>query len=534
MAEKYFMEGTLALEENQRQIIVIEAAGQPRDIKLRVAAYARVSSDSDDQINSFDAQNRYYSALISGKENWQMVDIYADRGISGTSAAKRDDFQRLLSDCRSGKIDRILVKSISRFARNAKECLEVIRELKLLGISVYFEKENIDTGKLSGEMMTAMFASMAQAESQSISGNLRWGCRKRMAAGTFLPSSMPYGYRLEGKKIEIEPKEAVVVQEIFQSYLRGMGKNAIAKALNERGIPTSQGKKWSYRAIDYVLGNERYIGDSLWQKNYAAETFPPVKRRNRGESPQYYAKETPPPILSREVFDAVQALAKQRGDQFGSEKSASGHPFSRIIKCSCCGRVHRRKVSREKAYWSCLTHETSPEDCQAHPIPEVQIQDAFVRLYFKLKHQGQPILSRMLTNLRAVRSLRMLWSMDVVELNNQISDINSQNQMLTELNQQGLIDPDFFISQSNGLAEKLRAAKQKKERLMNADGDKTISQTKELIEILENGPDFLDSFDEDLFAELVEQIIAESSERLRFRMFNGLELTENMEKAVRI
>lgn len=156
-----------------------------------------------------------------------------------------------------------------------------------------------------------------------------------------------------------------------------------------------------------------------------------------------------------------------------------------------------------------------------------------MRLYYKLKHQGQPLLSEMLANLQAIRNRRMLWSTDVIELNQQISSISSQNQMLAELHQQGLIDPDFFISQSNALAEQLRTAKQQKERLMNAAGDKTIDQTKELIEIIENGPDFLDTFDEDLFAEMVEKVIAESNKQLKFRLFNGLELTENIERTVR-
>ena len=533
MSEKHLTEGTLALEENQRQIIVIEASEQPQNIKLRVAAYARVSSDSDDQINSFDAQNRYYNMLIASKENWQMVDIYADRGISGTSAAKRDDFQRLLADCRSGKIDRILAKSISRFARNTKECLEVIRELKLLGISVYFEKENIDTSKMSGEMMTAMFASMAQAESQSISGNMRWSCQKRMAAGTFLPSTVPYGYRLNGRKLEVEPAETEIIKEIFQRYLSGWSKTAIAKDLNERDIYTRSGKVWHYSTIAYVLSNEGYIGDSLWQKKYSTDMLPTKLVKNKGERKQYYVKQTHPAIIDRDVFQQVQLLANKRRSQYAKEPSQKINPLCKKIKCGCCNSTIRRKMPRTTAYWVCPTHDNDTKACPTLPVPEIEIQNAFLRMYYKLKHHGQSLLSEMLTNLNTVRRNRMLWSSDIVEMNQKISDISSQNQMLTELNQQGLIDPDFFISQSNNLAEQLRIAKQQKERLLNAVGDKTISQTKELIEILENGPDFLDSFDEDLFCELVEQITIENNEKLRFRLFNGLELAEMIEKKVR-
>ena len=204
MAEKKLTDGSLALEQKKRRVITIEATEKSQDIKLRVAAYARVSSASDDQLNSFAAQNNYYTSLISAKDNWSMVDIYADEGITGTSVEKREDFKRLLADCRRGKVDRILVKSISRFARNTKECLESIRELKSLGVSIYFEKENIDTATMSGEMMTALFASFAQAESESISGNMRWSYQKRMQSGAYVPSSVPYGYTMIDGKMEID------------------------------------------------------------------------------------------------------------------------------------------------------------------------------------------------------------------------------------------------------------------------------------------------------------------------------------------
>lgn len=216
MAEKLMTDGSMALREKQYRVITIEATEKPQNAKLRVAAYARVSSASDDQLNSFAAQNRHYSDLISSKENWRMVDIYADEGITGTSAEKREDFQRLLADCRRGLIDRVLVKSISRFARNTKECLETIRELKSLGVGVYFEKENIDTATMSGEIMTALFASFAQAESESISGNMRRGIQKRMQAGTYIPANLPYGYTLQDHSIRIVEEQAVIVQRMYE------------------------------------------------------------------------------------------------------------------------------------------------------------------------------------------------------------------------------------------------------------------------------------------------------------------------------
>lgn len=190
--------GNLALE--QQRVIVIPAHDEIIARKLRVAAYARVSSSSEDQLNSYRVQNQYYSELISGNPDWEMVDIYADEGITGTSVEKREDFQRMMRDCRKGKIDRILVKSISRFARNTKDCLAAIRELKELGVSVQFEEQGIDTSKVSSEMVTAIMASLAQKQSEAISGNVKWGVQKRMQDGTFIPSYLPYGYEAVGKR----------------------------------------------------------------------------------------------------------------------------------------------------------------------------------------------------------------------------------------------------------------------------------------------------------------------------------------------
>ena len=203
--------GNLALE--QQRVIVIPAHDEIIARKLRVAAYARVSSSSEDQLNSYRVQNQYYSELISGNPDWEMVDIYADEGITGTSVEKREDFQRMMRDCRKGKIDRILVKSISRFARNTKDCLAAIRELKELGVSVQFEEQGIDTSKVSSEMVTAIMASLAQKQSEAISGNVKWGVQKRMQDGTFIPSYLPYGYEAVGKKICINEEQAFIVKK---------------------------------------------------------------------------------------------------------------------------------------------------------------------------------------------------------------------------------------------------------------------------------------------------------------------------------
>lgn len=528
-------DGSLALQNKQYRVITIEPTKAKQDAKLRVAAYARVSSASDDQLNSFAAQNRYYTTLISGKENWSMVDIYADEGITGTSAEKRNDFQRLLSDCRRGLIDRILVKSISRFARNTKECLEALRELKLLGVSVQFEKENIDTAVMSGEMMTALFASFAQAESESISGNMRWGIQARMQDGSFIPSHQPYGYRLVDHEIVIDVPRAKAVCEIFNWYLSGRNTQEIAARLNamQKEQPELGDRVWTYKAVARILKNEKYTGDSLWQKTYRTDTLPTKERPNRGEQPQYYAYNTHPAIIDRTVFEKVQELLNVRRKTHQSGGNGSQSPFQSKTVCEHCGKFLRGKNINGTAYRTCRNHDTDSKACSLPPIPEEELRKAFLRLYFNLKHQGNAILCEMITYLQTIRNRRMLWSEDVIELNKKISDLSSQNQMLAQLMQQGLIDSDIFIYQSNELAQQLREAKLKKERLLAQNGDCTLEQTQDLLDTLAAGPDFLDTFDADLFHELVDKIIVESSAQVRFRLKNGLELPETIERTVR-
>ena len=532
MAEKHLTDGTTALAAQPR-VIKIEAAEKSENARLRVAAYTRVSSDSDDQLNSFAAQNRYYAELISGKAEWRMVDIYADEGITGTSAAKREDFQRMMADCRRGLIDQILVKSISRFARNTKDCLEAVRELKELGVNVRFEREGIDTANVSSELITAIYAAFAQKESESISGNMRWSYQRRMEAGTFLPSSMAYGYKLVGRKIEIDADAALVVCRIFQWYLNGVNRTAIAKKLNEEGISSGQCKKWHDASVRYILTNEKYTGDSLWQKTYTSDTLPTTRHKNKGEHEQYYAVGTHPPIIPREIFDQAQNLLQKRETDYRKRNCPGSHPLTGKIVCGYCGSTFRRKEYRGKIRWACMGHERSGKDCPLTPITGKTIYEAFCRLYYKLKHQSLPILEQMLETLQTIRDRRLLWSEDIVSLNKKISELSSQNQTLAFLKQNGLVDPDIFISKSNELTRQLRQAKLDKEELMDAEGDTTAQRTRELIALLEDGPDFLDRPDAELMGELVEKITIESNDTLRFRLLNGLELRESIERTVR-
>lgn len=354
--------GSLALKPKPR-IITIPATGQDLTRPLRVAAYARVSSDSNDQLHSYAAQTAYFAKLINSNPNWIFADIYADQGITGTSVEKRDDFLRMMEDSRSGRIDRILVKSTSRFARNIKESLEAVRELKSLGVSVYFEEQNIDTAQATGEALTAVFSALAQKESESISERMRHSYQMRMQRGVFSTRCAPYGYRLVDNQLEVIEDEAVVIRQIFDRYLSGISMEDIAKEITARGIPTKQNTPfWQVRSIQYILRNEKYIGNSLVQKTYATVTLPHRKKENKGEEDQYLIEETHPPIVSQEVFDKVQRLLSRKS-AFIPPRASTPHPFSCKIVCGHCGAICKRKVCRGTAYWVCQTHEKSAESC---------------------------------------------------------------------------------------------------------------------------------------------------------------------------
>ena len=521
--------GNLALE--QQRVIVIPAHDEIVARKLRVAAYVRVSSSSEDQLNSYRVQNQYYSELISGNPDWEMVDIYADEGITGTSVEKREDFQRMMRDCRKGKIDRILVKSISRFARNTKDCLAAIRELKELGISVLFEEQGIDTSKVSSEMVTAIMASLAQKQSESISGNVQWGIEKRMQAGKFITCKAPYGYRLNQGRLQIDEAEAVIVREIFTMYLNGANRKEIARDLKKRKIPTRpEIPEWTEKTIWHILHNEKYTGNALLGKRITTETFPRKKVANHGEKTMIYLENSHPAIISDEIYDAVHKQLERRTT---STTKSDVHPFSKMLLCGSCGATFRRRWSQQKEYWTCRRHFEKSTECNVPPISSESIENAFCRLYYKFKHHGSPIFTQMFSNLQKIRYSRMLWSEDVISLNKKISDILSQAQFLAQLQQAGGVDPDTFISSNNKLSEQLRRLKQEKARLLDTDSDDLADRTRDLMDALEDGPDFLDSFDAELFDALVEKIIVDSNERLRFRLKNGLELTEQIERTRR-
>ena len=351
--------------------------------RKRVAAYARVSSSKDAMLHSLAAQVSYYSELIQRNPEWEYAGVYADENLSGTKEA-RPEFQRMLRDCRDGKIDRILCKSTSRFARNTVTLLETARELKGLGISVSFEKENIDTMSGDGELMLTILASLAQEESRSVSENCKWRVRKKFEQG--IPTGLRmYGYDVRNGSFTILPEEAEVVRRIFRMYLDGMGSERIMRVLNAEGIPAPEGGPWNAGTIMMMLRNEKYAGDLLLQKSYVNNHVEKKQLPNRGELPQYFVAEDHAPIIDRETFDAVQAeIAGRR--ELHTAKAADAvkrpdMPLGDRIICGICGKKYRRKITRQGTpyaapVWICATFNYRGKAfCASKQIPEQTLME---------------------------------------------------------------------------------------------------------------------------------------------------------------
>ncbi|MCM1062409.1 MAG: recombinase family protein [Eubacterium sp.] len=504
--------------------ITIIPAKDCSDEIIRTAAYARVSSDSEDQLNSFAAQIRYYTELLQNSTDAVFVDMYADEGISGTSAEKRTEFQRLMSDCRKGKIDRVLTKSISRFARNTKDSLEAVRELKTLGISVYFEKENIDTGEISSEMMLAIYSQFAQEESMSISKNCRLGIKKRMMDGTYKNPSAPFGYDYVNGKLQIDPQKAEIVRQIFDWYLSGIGMSEIAERLNLRQV---RKEIWRHGTIRTILTNERYIGDTLMQKSFTTDTLPFKEVINRGEKAQYYVSETHEPIIERAVFENVRKMLEKRNIPSGTAKEIS--PFSRKIFCENCGKTFRRKQNKDLVYWVCRNHDESAANCSIRQIKESEFQKAFIRLWNKLQAHYKIILAPMFRQLESLSEKGKSGNTQLAELRKEIAEIKQQTYMLTMLNSQGTLDGAYFKEHSQELDRKLIIAQKQLHVNLDDKDSERLDELKKLIGIFEKAEPIAE-FDEIKFGQIVEKITVISEKEIWFDLIGQIGFTERIER----
>ena len=498
---------------------------EEQEDKIRVAAYCRVSTDSEDQLNSYMTQLRYYENFLSESETERLVSVYADEGITGTRMDKREEFQRMLKDCRRGKIDRSIVKSISRFARNTKDCLSVLRELKELGISVMFEKENIDTANITDEIMVTIMGGLAQEESSSISKNVRWSIRSKMKNGTVKFHSAPLGYDLYEGNLIINKREAEIVKSIYKMFLSGMGYASICRELNEsKVIKNDKETKWFLASIQFLI-NEMYIGDSLWQKNYNT-SMPYRKVRNKGALEKYYINNTHEAIITKEEFEKVQELIEQR--KHPNMNLINNYPLSKKIYCGKCGSLFKRRFKNEKSYWICREHYYNAENCQIKQIPEQVFYTAFTAMYNKLKANYSVIFTPMLTQLQELKNKKYGGNKQYIEINKEIAQLKEQTHVLARLKTKGFLDENKYIEQVTEINAKIEKLNREVRKIVRCDDeDEMIEQIKEIASIIENGTDLMMGFDDVMFESLIEKIIVKNQTEFEFNLIGGLKFTEN-------
>lgn len=385
-------------DKNEGKVATIAAVVKEKE-KLRVAAYARVSTDLDSQETSIENQREHYLHYIKGHEDWELAGIYEESGVSGTKAESRPELMKLMKDCRAGEVDLVITKSISRFARNTSECIAMVRELTDIGVTLIFEKENIDTSKMESEFLLTLLAAFAESESQSISTNQKWSIRRRFQSGTYKGGKVPYGYRRDKKGYVIHLEEAEIVKRIFNMLCDGKGTLVIARELNEERIPTwtesykgleAQGK-WRSNSIIAIARNEFYTGDSLYQKTFM-ENY--KKCVNTGQLDQYLNEADHPAIIDHATFEKANEMIKSHGEQLGREKAVKDtkrYVFSGRLICGLCGG-HMRRGKDARAFYACENHihkrtvmvEGTEAPCPMLPVFEQDVKNAFATVLNRL------------------------------------------------------------------------------------------------------------------------------------------------------
>lgn len=424
------------------QMTVIEPTIAPQTKRrIRVGAYCRVSTDHSDQKHSFNAQKLHFSMLYAHSTEYELVDIYADMGISGTGTASRGEFQRMLDDCRCGKIDRVVCKSISRFARNTKDCLTALRELKRLNVTVAFEKENIDTARVSDEIMITIMEGLAQEESVSISRNTRWSIKKRMANGTLRVARVPYGYtKNERRELVIDPEKAEVIRRIFTLYLSGYGARKIAVLFNEEGLPSPTGKQWNNITVKKILKQEKYIGDIHWQKTYSVFMGEQWKINN-GDVDSFYIKNAHPAIIDRDTFYLAQQVRETAAEKVKPKGENTDSLFRSKIKCSC-GRTYYR-VPAKNDYWECTGRKMVGVGCGNYIFYHEEIVNAWGRMCRKLRSHADEILTPIMIQLEMME--KAIQGNEIASLQLQADDLRQRRYMLCKLCAEGCIEREKFL-----------------------------------------------------------------------------------------
>jgi len=520
----------------------------------KVCAYARVSTDSDEQLTSYSSQIKYYSSKIKSNPEWEFVGVYADEGISGTQVNNRAEFKKMIDDALNGKIDIILAKSISRFARNTLDTLKYVRLLREHRVDVHFEKENIHTLDMDSEMFLTFYSAFAQAESESISQNVKMGIKAKMKRGEVVGCCSFYGYYWDNKtkNYEINEEQAPLVREIFNMYCDGKGCRTIANILNKRGILSYRKKKWYETTVLHMINNEKYVGDLMGQKSYTVDPISHKQLVNYGEKELYFVKDHHDAIITRDVWNKAQEIFKKRsqamipdGKKHKSKYSLS-YPFSSKITCGFCGNSYVRKTGGKikggtdrHIYWTCHTRNRCSKDCnKAFTIKETLLEQVFIELFNNLIKNKYETKNKLFNAIKSVLEENN-YQNDIQKLEDEKAKSQDRLSKLVDMRLDGSIDKDTYLLKEKEIKSNLEAIKEKQKELENLNNEnKNISRKLEEIEKIINVPATLTEFDKNVFESLVEKIIVgevsedgkENPYAIRFVLKTGVEYKTIIEK----
>ena len=517
--------------------------------QLRVAAYCRVSTDDEEQLTSYEAQKTYYTDKIMTNPQWTMAGIFADEGITGTSAAKRPEFLRMIRKCRQKKIDLVLVKSISRFARNTVDCLKYIRALRELGIAVIFEKENLNTLDSDSEMLLTMMGAFAQAESESISENVKWGVRESMRqGGVAIQYKHLYGYeRGEDGQPRIIPEQAKVVRDIYDRFLAGHSVRMIKAELEQRGILTAKGGTvWSESVIRSILKNEIYCGDVLRQKTFTQDCISHKQIRNVGQLPMYLKQDNHEGIVSRDKFHAVRAeFARRNAGRAPSQKLApSGrscysakYALTERLVCGECGTLYRRCVWTKKgekfAVWRCASRiDYGKKYCHDSPtIHEKPLQGAILAAINTAMSHREVLVGQIADTMRMGMVPVPGNSMSISDIDQRIADLNRQFQKLFDASRE---DGGYlkYAEDFKRITDTAADLKEKRAQLLEQqNSDCAVNQRiADAVNILNTSSSEITEWDESIIRQLVDTVKVLSADRISIRLQGGMEIEQELIK----
>lgn len=500
-------------------------------VKRKVAGYARVSTDSEEQQTSYAAQVSYYTEYIQKRADWEFVNVYTDQGISATNTKHRSGFNQMIADALDGKIDLIVTKSVSRFARNTVDSLTTVRKLKEKGVEVYFEKEQIYTLDSKGELFITIMSSLAQEESRSISENVTWGQRKRMADGKV---TMPYGRFLGYRKgddglPEVVPEEAEVVRLIYRSFMEGLTSGKIAQMLMEKNITAPGGKeKWHSSTIESILTNEKYKGSALLQKKFTVDFLTKRVKINEGEVPQYFVEHSHPPIIDPEEFELVQAEISRR-KAIGRIYSSS-NIFSAKIVCSCCGGFFGSKVwhstsKYRRVIWQCNHKFQNGEKCDTPHLYEDDIKKKFIEVCNRIA----PDKSDFIASCREIVTFLSDYTALDKKIEEQYAHLNGLATAMQNFIKENAMHPQSEDFYKKKMAEYGKLKTKGEEVLKDLQSKKVARLSrKELLEGLirdmEENDLTVGKFDEKLWQMMVEKVVMGTDGKLIFTLRNGMEI----------